>query len=331
MSLWNSSEAFYEVVSTSPLDYDGLAQAEYWLDTVFADQRRVNASLGEFPALSPRAADNLQSFSRLLGPISSAVGSLESALADANGPPSDRRYSFEALGQNSQLAANDLVALIGKADDAGKGRPARDAVVTELTDLLERVQTFIRLLSAQPTQKAVQESFRIARRQMWRVEARITKLDWAAVLDRPWRAVRNRLNEISNELGLPRVIEITPASRPLTGQERALAAHVDHAVAWLDEFLAASRQRLGKTADGTRFAADLVGLRNNLLNVRRRTIAGEPAARLAELLKLIERSNQQLSERAANLSGDNAAESIEFRYRSTAEAVRKIGGVAAKE
>ena len=46
---------------------------------------------------------------------------------------------------------------------------------------------------------------------------------------------------------------------------------------------------------------DVVGLRNKLLNLRRRAIAGEPAERLAELLKVIESSNQQLSERAAAL------------------------------
>ena len=146
--------------------------------------------------------------------------------------------------------ANDLVTLIGKAGDAGRGRPARDAIVTELTDLLERVQSFSRLLSTQPSPKALQDSFRIARRQMWRVEGRITRLEWRAGIERPWRDVRNKLNAVSNELGLPRVIELAPAPRPLAGPERAIAAHVDHAVAWLDEFLAANGQRLGKPRTG---------------------------------------------------------------------------------
>jgi hypothetical protein len=109
-----------------------------------------------------------------------------------------------------------------------------------------------------------------------------------------------------------------------------MAAHVDHAVAWLDEFLAAFGQRLGKTAEGPRFVADVVSLRNKLLNLRRRAIAGEPAGRLAELLKAIESSNQQLSERAAALARDDTTGSIESRYRNTAEAVRKISGVAVK-
>jgi hypothetical protein len=329
-SLWNSSEAFYEVVSTSSLDTESMAQAQYWLESVFAAQRRVESSLGEFPALSPRAANDLQSLSRLLGPIGSAIGSLESALADANGPPTERRLNLDVLRRDAQIVANDLVSLIGKAADAGRGRPARDAVVTELTDLLERVQSLSRLLSTQPSQKAVLDSFRAARRQMWRAHGRITHMEWRAALDRPWREVRNKLNELSNELGLPRVIEITPASRPLTGPERAMAAHVDHAVAWLDEFLAANGARLGKTADGPRFVTDAVSLRNKLLNLRRRAIAGEPAERLAELLSAIESSNQQLSERAVVLAAYDAAGSIASRYRNTAEAVRKIRGVAAK-
>jgi hypothetical protein len=329
-SLWNSSESFYEVVSTSSLDAESMAQAQYWLESVFAAQRRVESSLGEFPGLSPRAADDLQSLSRLLGPIGSAMGSLESALADAAGPAAERRFNLEALRRDAQLVANDLVSLIGQAGDAGRGQPARDAIVTELTDLLERVQSFSRLLSNKPSQKAVQDSFRIARRQMWRAHGRISQVEWRAALERPWRDVRNKLNELSNELGLPRVIEITPASRPLTGPERAMAAHVDHAVAWLDEFLAAFGQRLGKTAEGPRFVADVVSLRNKLLNLRRRAIAGEPAGRLAELLKAIESSNQQLSERAAALARDDTTGSIESRYRNTAEAVRKISGVAVK-
>jgi hypothetical protein len=202
--------------------------------------------------------------------------------------------------------------------------------VSEVTDLLERVQAFSRLLVIGPSQKAVQDSFRITRRQMWRVESRISHLEWRAGLERPWREVRDRLNAMSDELGLPRVVETAPAPRPLTGPERAMAAHVDHAVAWLDEFLAASGPRLRKSEEGSRFLADAVTLRNKLLNLRRRAIAGERAERLAELLNVIEGSNQQLSDRAAALARDDAPESIELRYRNSAEAVRKIRGVVAK-
>ena len=54
-SLWNSSEAFYEVVSSAPLDKTSLAEAQYWLDSVTASQRQLSTSLGGFPGLSTRA------------------------------------------------------------------------------------------------------------------------------------------------------------------------------------------------------------------------------------------------------------------------------------
>jgi hypothetical protein len=329
-SLWDSSEAFYEVVSEAPLDSESVAQAQYWLEAIFAAQRHVESSLGEFPGLSPRAAGDLQSLSRLLGPIGSAMGSIESNLQGAAGPAAERPVSLDSLRRNAQLVANDIVSLIGKAGEAGRGRPARDAVVTELTDLLERVQAFSRLLAIQPSQKAVQDSFRIARRQMWRVEARITHLDWRAGIERPWRDVRDQMNAVSNELGLPRVIEIAPPSRPLTGPQRVTAAHVDHAVAWLDEFLAANAQRLRKTEDESRFLVDAVSLRNKLLNLRRGVIAGDVAERLAELLKVIQESNQHLSDRAAALARDDPSGSLEARYRNSAEAVRRISAPIAK-
>jgi hypothetical protein len=329
-SLWDSSEAFYEIVSEPSLDADSLAQAKYWLEAVFAAQRGVESSLGEFPGLSPRAAVDLRSFSRLLGPIESAIGSLESNLADAAGPAAPPPLSLDLLRRNAQFVANDIVSLIARAGDVGRGRPARDAMVTELTDLLERVQAFSRLLAIQPSQKAVQDSFRIARRQMWRVESRITHLDWRAGIERPWRNVRDQMNAVSNELGLPRVIEIIPPSRPLTGPQRAAAAHVDHAVAWLDEFLAANGQRLRKTEDGSRFLTDSVSLRNKLLNLRRHAIAGDAAERLADLFKVIERSNQQLSNRAAAVGRDDPSGSLESRYRNSSEAIKKISDALTK-
>jgi hypothetical protein len=128
-------------------------------------------------------------------------------------------------------------------------------------------------------------------------------------------------------LGLPRIILVEPAPRPLTGRERAIAAHVDHAVAWLDEFMAQSGQSLGKTETGSKFLTDATLLRTDLLNLRRRAIAGEPAEELADHVRSIERSNQQLSHRAAAPSGDLARASVETHYRNTAEAIKKIAEI----
>jgi hypothetical protein len=329
-SLWDSSEAFYEVVSFSPLDPVSWEQAQYWLGMMDTMTVQIQGSLGELPGLSRRAADDLQSLSRLRGNIESLMGLVESNLVDQAPAPLEPSLDFDALRQDSQQVANDLVALIAKAGDTGRGRPGRDALVTELTDLLDRLQSFSKLLSTGPTRKATEDSFRLARRQMWRVEGRIVRLDFRASLENPWRGVRNQINAISNALGLPRIVELAAPPRTLTGQERTIAAHVDHAVAWLDEFFYDNRVSLRKTESGSQFLADVTGLRRELLALRRRALAGEPPPRLTELVTAIDRTSRQLSDRAAALARDGTNSSLESRYRSSAEAVRKLKGALAK-
>ena len=329
--LWNSSEAFYEDVSSLPLDATSLAQAQYHLEAMAEGQRRVNTSIGGLPGISQRAANNFQAYTRLLGPIGSGVNSLEANLAGRAGSVGPRSLDLGPLRQQAQLIANDLVTLIAKAGEVGRGRPGRDAIVADLTDLLERVQSFSRLLPIQPSLRTVQDSFRRVRRQTWQVEGRISQLDWKAGVVRPWLSVKNQVSAVSDQLGLPRVIAVEPPARPLTGLARSMAAHVDHAVAWLDEFLAQTEQGLRKSEAGIQFLADATRLRRELLYLRRRAIAGEPAARLAEPLKLIERSNRQLSELAATLASDDNGKSLGFVYRNSAEAVAKLVSLAPQE
>ena len=206
------------------------------------------------------------------------MGSMESSLADtAAGPATAHRISLDSLRREAQLVANDLVALIAKAGDAGRGRPGRDALVTELTDLLDRVQSFSRLLSI----AAIAESSPGLVPNSPPADVACRSQDHSPRLERsgsnaPGASVRDRMNAISDELGLPRVIVMAPASRPLTAPDRSIAAHVDHAVAWLDEFLAESGPRLRKTRTGSQFAADVTRLRNELLTC---AAARSPASR----------------------------------------------------
>jgi hypothetical protein len=329
-SLWNSSEAFYEVVTEAPIDADSVGEAQYWLDAMSASQRNLQASLGVMPGFSARAAERLRAFSRLMVPIGSAMESIEADMTVTADRSPPRAIDLDAMRRDGQVVANALVALIRDAGDAGRGRAGRDAVMTELTDLLERVQSFSRLLAIQPSQKAIEDSFRAARRQMWRVQGRVNRVEWKPALERPWREVREQLHAISNKLGLPRVIEVAPSARPLTNQERAMAAHVDHAIAWLDEFIAVSGPRLRKTDDGSRFITDAIGLRNKILNLRRRAIAGDPPERLALMLKVIVELNEGLADRAATLPVDPSNTSVSAQFRNSAEAVRKIDAVVAK-
>ena len=120
------------------------------------------------------------------------MNSLERTLAAQAGPAPAAPLDLDSLRQQAQLAANDLVALIAAAGQAGHGRPGRDAIVTELTDLLDRVQSFSRLLSIRPAEKEVRQSFRTATRQMWRVESRVIRLEWRTPLRAPGTSSRSR-------------------------------------------------------------------------------------------------------------------------------------------
>jgi hypothetical protein len=328
--LWNSSQAFYEVVSTPPSDAASVARAQFLLAEVDAGYRRLASSLGELPGVSDRAADNLRSFSRLLGPVNSLMGTLEADVASQAQPTPERPLSLDSLRREAQIVANLLVPLIGKAGDVGRGRPGRDALITDLTDLLDRLQGFCRLLSIEPPLAEIQGSFRDARRQMWRTESRLLHVEWRASLEPPWRDVRQRMNALSDALGLPRVIVAAPVARPISAADRSVAAHVDHAVAWLDEFLYENAAKLRKTATGTQLKTDATALRHELLELRRRAIGGEPAERLTRSIQNIERLNQGLSDRAAELARDSASQSHAALYKNTAQAVRQLGTAVAK-
>ena len=80
-ALWNTSEAFYEVVSTAPADAANVALAQQLLEATDAAFGGVEASLGQVAGLSPRAASDLKSFSRLLGNVNSAMEILEASAA----------------------------------------------------------------------------------------------------------------------------------------------------------------------------------------------------------------------------------------------------------
>jgi hypothetical protein len=227
--------------------------------------------------------------------------------------------------------ANLVVALISKVGDAGRGRPERDALMTDLTDVLEGLHGFCRLLSVDPTLAEIRSSFRDARRQMWRAESRLLHLEWRAGLEAPWRLVRERVNAISDALGLPRVIVAAPLARPLSAADRSVAAHVDHAVAWLDEFLFDSAPSLRKTTAGSQFQTDATRLRRDLLELRRRALGNVPAEQLAASLQEIARLNEDLADRAAGLARDNKlSESRAARFKNSTEAVRKLRSLVAK-
>jgi hypothetical protein len=226
-ALSTDSQAFYDFVNSSSLqDAESLERAAVLLAALGAGQRRVQSTLGVFPGLSGRAANDLQSFSQLLGHVNLLVGRLESNASGQAQPAQQPAVGPDSLRRQAQIAANSLVDLIGKVRDAGRGRPGRDALITDLTDMLDRLQSFCRLLSLDPSLAETQASFRGARRPMWRAQSRLQNLAWRAGIERPWHHIQAQMDAISDALFLPRVIEPVAPDR------------LDHGVARLDRKLA---------------------------------------------------------------------------------------------
>ena len=77
-----------------------------------------------------------------------------------------------------------------------------------LEALSDEVQRFEYKLSLKPLDTDVTASLQLLRRQLWRVEATINQLNWPAELRVRWRAVRERMNAISDDFGMPHVISL---------------------------------------------------------------------------------------------------------------------------
>ncbi len=226
-ALSTDSQTFYDFVNNSSLDdAESLERAAVLLAALAQASAASSRHLAQFPGLSSRAANDLQSFSQLIGHVNSLVGRLESNAAGQAQPAPEPAVGLDSLRRQAQIAANSLVDLIGKVRDAGRGRPGRDALITDLTDMLDRLQSFCRLLSLDPSLAKTQNAFRDARRPMWRAESRLMHTQWRAGIEPPWRLLRERMNAISDDLQLPRVIVLSPSDR------------LDRGVARLDRKLA---------------------------------------------------------------------------------------------
>ena len=266
--------------------------------------------------------------------MSSILGAMESNLIADVGPVASRPLDADTMRGEVQLVANELVGLLNDVTKSTPGGAKPDAaVVKELSELLVRVQEFARVLAFDSSPRETQASFLAARRRMWQVEARIARLAWPAGLERRWRSARGRMNAISDEFGLPRVIVSTPAvqasSRPDGAGNRSLVAHLDHAVLWLDEVLDDLPADLRQKPAGARFAKQTSQMRTQLLQLRRRVISNEPADKILQSLTEIERMNHELSDRAANLNRE-IHPGLAARYRNPADAVAKLRGQITK-
>ena len=329
-SLWDASEVFSETVSSAPLDLTTLSRAQSEYVDVGAAYRQLEATMGELPGMSVRAATHLQAVTSLLSATNEVTGEMEANLLRTVPLPVDRSLDLDVMREQAQLLANDLVVLIGKVRDSRGGRAQRDGVLEDLNGMLALVQDFGRRLSLQLAFKELQESFRVIRRRMWHVEAKIIPLGWPADLQRQWRGVRERTNAISDDFGLPRVIVLGPRVARAAGSNHKLVAQVDRSVAWVDEYLAEVRPELRKTPAGSRFEAKVVKMRRQLLEFRRSATANESTERLSREVREIEVTNKGLAGLARDLNRE-LRDDIVARFRNPAQAVNSLRGIIAHQ
>jgi hypothetical protein len=191
-----------------------LKRAGMWFSDLQAAAGRVDSLLGQFPGLSQRAAAHLADISRLTAATGAVMRAAEGELLAAVPLPIDRSPDTQTLGTQARLLANDIVGLIEIVRSSKHQGTPWDAVSRDLQELFTLVQSFERTLAQPSTNKEIESSLRAVRRRMWQVEARIAQLGWPRDLDRAWRGVRERLNIISDSLGLPRVIALAKRGRP---------------------------------------------------------------------------------------------------------------------
>ena len=219
--LWDAAAVFEESVSATALDMKTLIRVQPLYDDLQAAYADVETTLAGAAGLSTRAAAHLRDITNLTAATGTLMRAVESDLLATAGPPGEPTADVDILKTQAHLLANHIVALIGNVKASKHQSSGWSAVTKDLEELFALVQSFERTLSAQPTTKVIEESLHAVRRRMWRAEARIARLGWPTDLGRQWKAVREQLTAISDELGLPRVIDLAPEARPETPQSAA--------------------------------------------------------------------------------------------------------------
>jgi hypothetical protein len=205
--LWDATEVMSDTVGTSPLDSQSLARVEEKYADVEKAYRELESTLGELPGLSNRASAHLRGLSQLTAATSSVMRAIE---VDLNAPTrvaTPRRPNIEKLRTQARLLSNDIVGLVAKLKSSKQRGPRWDAVVRDLDELFGSTQGFQSMLSPLASTEQIRSSYRAIRRQVTRVEARIAQLGWPTEFARTWRGVRDRMNDINDEVGLPRIID----------------------------------------------------------------------------------------------------------------------------
>jgi hypothetical protein len=207
--LWDTAATFEESVSAVPLNARTLVRVQPLFSDMEDAYQDVAATLGASAGMSSRAAAHLRNITRLVAASSTTMYAIESDLIAAGTPLQTRRViNPDPLDKQLRLLSNDVVALIENIKASKRSGPGWNAVKENLQELHSLIQSLQKTLASQGSNNEVDASLHAVRRRVWQTEARIVKLGWPTDLERKWREARNRLNVISDGLGLPRVIDL---------------------------------------------------------------------------------------------------------------------------
>ncbi len=248
--LWDAAEVFSVSANYPPPDVAGLNRERALLADVNAAFLQIDSSLGRLPGVSTNAAIHLQDIARLLPVMNAVFEAIDAEVAPPVPAPDNRAADLAALRQQSRRLAEDLRGLAAELSKVVPAPAGRDALIEDMNGLIDLVQGFDRTLSANPSNKNLEDSLRLVRSRMWTVEARMVRLAGTPTLRGRWRQVRQRIDALSDQFGLPRVISLVRAVGPARGVDRKLVAQVDRAVATLDGFLAQAGAGLRRTEEG---------------------------------------------------------------------------------
>jgi hypothetical protein len=215
-TLYQASELFYETASSLQDDPEHMFRLGVLYEDVVAVHRHVESTLGELAGLSNQAAAHLRRVDELIGAMAPLVRALDTIALEATSTRPDDPIDVDSLRRKTRLLANDLVELIVRMSETSRKKTKDQSDVKLLEQLLDLVQGFERLLSIQLDDIPFKSSLKDLRRGFWQAESKLVELERSPELLNRWRAVRLRMNAVSDSVEMPRVFTRTMKSQPVS-------------------------------------------------------------------------------------------------------------------
>jgi hypothetical protein len=211
-NLVNASEQFYRYANARPASEAEFALTRQLHEDLLRTYAQVESSLGAFPGISNLGAAHFVRVTRLLNALGLVMRWIDARLPAPVSESPARSIALEALHRNTRLLTIDLVELIVLVAKNRERPVGHTGLRNDLEGLLADVQRFEHTLTLTPSSVDVKTSLQAMRRTFWRMEAKINPLEFPTVLTGQWRSVRDRMNRIADDFGMPRVLILGKAA-----------------------------------------------------------------------------------------------------------------------